>query len=144
MPSFYRSMIEEGGRPVIGRSATALGVRVPPSQPTDITPDAAGNVHPGSGGMSVVSGWRHLKPWRIPLHLRPVFPAAAGRSVGLRCWRMGTGTFGLAGPAAPGLAFAPDPRDPNHATLEPDRVMALADYEAALAATAPQWVIDEA
>ena len=51
MPRAYRIMKSEGTtlRPVVGDSATKLGVR-----PKDLLPDAEGNALPGKGGMSVL------------------------------------------------------------------------------------------
>ncbi len=139
MPLIFRSMLADGGKPMIGTRSKALGVRVP----TDISPDAQGRVAPGTGGMSVVSAWRLLLPHLIPRRLRPLVPHAAGTNA-LVCWRMDDGTF-VAGPLAPGLFFRPDPWDPHrHGFVEPEREMDLGDYQAALAATVELWVMDEA
>jgi hypothetical protein len=53
---------------------------------------------------------------------------------------MGTGPF-VAEPVAAGLQLRPDSE--THGTVEPDRPMPLPEYQAALASTREQWVIDE-
>ncbi len=53
MPLIYRAMESEGGRPRIGRSATALGVRIRvegEKKPEDIPVDDSGRVSPTTGG----------------------------------------------------------------------------------------------
>lgn len=58
MPRAYRTMKAEGSPPlpVLGESATTLGVRV-----RDLAPDEAGNAQPGEGGVSVVSSIAGLR-----------------------------------------------------------------------------------
>lgn len=114
------------GSPLVGRTTRRLGVRVP----EDIAPDAAGDVHPGTGGMSVSPD----SMWNLPHHRRP------------RGMQRGS-----TGPVEDRI-YATDPADlkrqpldirpdtPRHATVEPSMQMNLANYEGALAATRPFWV----
>jgi hypothetical protein len=142
MPLIYRSMEKDGERPRIGRSATALGVRIRGAGGTtreDISVDDSGRVSPSTGGMSVAPAWRLLPTHRIPVRLRPVCPDATGKN-SLVCWRMGEGEF-VDGPLAPGLNLRKDTA--AHGTVEPARVVPLETYEADLAATRDQWFIDE-
>jgi len=53
---------------------------------------------------------------------------------------MGSGPF-TAEQVAKGLLLRPD--SGTHGAVEPDRHVALSEYEDALAATRDQWVIDE-
>lgn len=113
------------GLPRVGSDSRRLGVRVP----HDMRPDAAGSVHPGTGGMSVAPD----SMWNVPNHRRP-------RGM-LR---------GSTGPAADRIYAidSPDVRShsldvrqtsPLHALIEPSVQMALAAYEAALVSTRPFW-----
>ena len=141
MPRMYRSMTPDpsGQAPQPGRGARLLGVRVPPVENPDVQPDAAGNVHPLGGGMSVCREWRQLMPHRIPRRLQGLRRGASGRSED-KIWRLGDGAFASASiDSALSLRVDHAP----HGSVEPSRRMGLADYEAALAATAPKWVIDE-
>jgi len=101
--------------------------------------DNVGRVSPSTGGMSVVPAWRSLPPYRVPARLRHLCPKARGRD-DLACWKMGEGEFDD-GPLAPGLTFRRDTA--THGLVEPDRMVALEVYEADLAATQDQWLIDE-
>jgi len=139
MPRIYRAMTIDNGKPMIGASARALGVRVPPSQTCDIRVEADGTVRPGAGGMSVVPSWRDLPSYRIPRRLRSIVPDACGNNQDA-CWRMGEGPFECA-PLARRLTLRPN--SPAHGCVEPAAVVSLATYQADLAATQDQWVIDE-
>jgi hypothetical protein len=143
MPLIYRAMLAAGDKPQLGNTATTLGVRVPPAANPDLPVDPQGSVRPGSGGMSVAPAWRLLPIHRIPRRLRPRFPRAAGSNQ-LFCWRMGEGAF-AAGPVVAGLDLRPDPHHAaRHGFVEPSHEMKLLDYQAALAATQPHWLVDEA
>ena len=87
MALVYRAMLADGGRPRVGPSALALGVRVPPDEHADIGIDAEGMVEPGTSGMSVAPAWRLLPTHRIPRRLRAKFRRATGKSE-LFLWRM--------------------------------------------------------
>jgi hypothetical protein len=137
MPKIYRGMKKENGKPALGNSATALGVRVP----DDIRPDGDGRVHPETGGMSVSPSVAALPPHRIPQRLRERIPGARGGS-SLFVWSMGVGPF-AAGALAPRLQVRIDVKNENHGLVEPDAVMDLADYQNALYATRDAWSVDE-
>lgn len=135
-------MIADGNRPMVGPSALALGVRVPPDAYADIAVGAEGMVAPRTGGMSVAPAWRLLPVHRIPRRLRAKFPRAAGKN---ECflWRMGDGPFSE-GPFASRLLFRPDPEKPTkHGFVEPAVRMLASEYQEAIAATRDQWGIDE-
>src|SRR5882724_11681217 len=114
--------------PLVGRSTRRLGVRVP----EDIAPDAAGQVHPRTGGMSVALG----SMWNLPNHRRPI-----------GMLRGSTGpandhVFAVAEAAnrRQRLDVRPDPPgSPRHAVVEPSEQMSLAEYESSLANTRPAW-----
>jgi hypothetical protein len=138
MPVIYRSMLRDGDQPQVGYSAKTLGVRVPPDAKPDLPVEADGSVRPNTGGMSVAPAWRLLPRWRISRRLREKVEGAAG-GLDVFCWRMGTGPF-VAEPVAAGLQLRPDSE--SHGTVEPDRPMPLSEYQAALARTREQWVIE--
>jgi hypothetical protein len=143
MPLIYRSMLADGNRPRVGSQASTLGVRVAPATKPDIPVDAAGLVHPGTGGMSVAPEWRLLPDHRIPRRLQAKCSRATGNDK-FHCWRMGEGPF-LPEPVSPELALRPDRGAlVTHGVVEPIREMGLAEFQAALEATSEQWVIDEA
>ena len=94
---------------------------------------------PGTGGMSVAPHWRDLPRHRIPARLRQIIPAASGSNLDA-CFRIGDGEF-ASGRLAARLQLRPD--SPIHGCVEPDAVEPLAQYQADLAATRDQWIIDE-
>ena len=125
----FRSMTPApDGAPTVGRSARALGVRVP----EDTCPDAEGQVRPGSGGLSVSPG----SMWNLPNHRRP-------RGMG----RGSTGNrqdyvYSIGEPdlLARALSVRPDPARPDkHAFVEPEIEVALEDFEGELVATRDSW-----
>lgn len=107
--------------------------------PTDIQPDGEGNVHPGGHGMSVAPSLRDLPAQWVPSRLQHLREGAIGPNTS-KVWRHGEGAF-VAAPVAPHLLLQPD-RD-DHGTVAPAKIMPLPDYERAIAATRPDWVIDE-
>src|SRR3954451_10880370 len=119
MPRVFRLMKEVIGSPLCGAVAMALGVRLPqPGHEPDVPVDASGNVHPGTGGMSVYASLPSMPARMVPKRLLPIIPFAAG-SNNLRVWAMGEGPF-EDGPIAPRLRFRVDPEDPMHGFIEPD------------------------
>jgi len=128
-------MLLEGDHPKLGSSARTLGVRVP----QDIEPDANGDVHLGPHGMSVAPSLRDLPVQWVPKRLRHLREGAIGPDTS-KVWCHGEGKFEAA-IVAPHLVLQPDRTD--HGTVAPDATMQLAAYEAALAATRPDWAIDE-
>ncbi len=123
--TLYRTMVpDEDGRPRVGVKGSMLGVR----PGVDIKPDAAGEVAPEQGGMSVTPN----DPTLLPRHLRPEALGGHGRLP----------VFAIdAGLLAPGdLVFRPDPNSPKkHGFVEPAVRMSLSHYQTALAATRPCW-----
>lgn len=137
MPKVYRVMKEEDGRPACGESATTLGVRIP----YDVPEDTSGQVHPGTGGMSVQASLETLPARLVPQRLRERVPGARGRDT-LRIWSMGDGAFAN-GALSNRLSLRVDPSDPYHGFVEPDSSMPSEDYQKAIEATQGSWSIDE-
>jgi len=131
-----------GDRPMIGSGRGELGVRLPggPSKP-DVTPDGAGLVHPGGGGMSVSPTLRQLPPFLLPRRLNGALGLreAKGPSDWL-VFRLGSAPFDAAA-IGPDLRLRPDSDD--HGLVEPDRTMPEGQYQACLGSTLDAWVIDE-
>jgi hypothetical protein len=118
----------DDGKPQLGQSALALGVRVP----KDITPDAAGDVRPGTGGMSVAPD----SELNVPNHLRP--KAMGYGSSGPNNVRM----YAIAKVRVSigNLTLRPDPEAATiHAFVEPGQVMPLVHYEGAISSTRDDW-----
>ncbi len=116
------------GLPLCERSARALGVRLPAEGRTaDIAPDAAGDVAPLTGGLSVTPD----DPMRMNPLRRPRALGGVGRDP----------LFVIVARALPPeLAFRADPVDPEaHGFVEPSRRMPLGAYESALQASRPDW-----
>jgi hypothetical protein len=128
---------DKDGLPHIERSASGLGVRLDNNTDIDVDPD--GTVLMDGKGMSVSPGWRELPLFRIPERLRHIKRGARG-SNSTFCFCSGTGPF-VQGAFADGLTLEPD--SPTHGTIAPSHAVPLADYEAALGATRPDWVEDE-
>jgi hypothetical protein len=142
MPKIYRTMLADGGKPKVGSESKMLGVRIAPTPRPDIPVDQAGNVHPDTGGMSVVPDWRELPYFLVPMRLKAVRPDARGSNQ-LTCWSLGEGLFEV-GSLADKLVLRPDSNDPTaHGFVEPSDVMSIENYQEALAETQDQWVIDE-
>lgn len=137
MPKIYRGMKQEQDKPALGPTAQTLGARVP----EDIAPDAAGMVHPGTGGMSVAPSLADLPSFRVPARLHKLYPKASGKS-DLFVWSMGVGEFAEE-PIGDQLCLRFDPANGKHGFIEPVGSMSLNDYQNALTATQDQWAIDE-
>lgn len=137
MPRVFRSMRkDQDGLPSIEQSSSALGVR--PGIDVDI--DSQGRVLANGKGMSVSPNWRDLNLSRVPKRLRHLLPGARG-SNNVFCFRRGDGPF-ESSTFAEGLILQPD--SPTHGVVAPAESGPLADYEAALAATRSDWIVDEA
>lgn len=135
-PKVYRAMKKDSDDlPTVDQTATGLGVR----PGTDINTDAAGNVELDGSGMSVAPAWRDLDLHRIPKRLKTIVPGARG-SNNTYCFTTGSGPF-QRGQFAQGLELIPDTE--THAAVAPAAIVPLATYEADLAATRSDWVIDE-
>ena len=122
----YRSMrVAEDGLPEVAPTARTLGAR--PGTDADIVVDAEGNVHPGTGGMSVSPN----DPMNLPSHRRPPDLGGTGKDP---VWCISSCNLG------PDLQYRPDPKDPlGHGFVEPSRTMTLAEYQRALAETRTRW-----
>jgi hypothetical protein len=112
-----------GGLPEVGLSSRTLGVR-PGRDVQAINP--ADTVSPGAGGMSVSPD----DPFHLPYIRRPPEFGGTGRDP---VWELADSDLG------PDLMYRPDPGKLGHGFVEPVRVVALADYQAALAATQARW-----
>jgi hypothetical protein len=128
------------GYPKVGSTARTLGVRIPPDKYADVHPDGQGRVGPGKG-MSVAPRLVDLDeiPHRVPARLGEYVYGASGKDSD-RVFAMGKGPF-VASTVAPSLHLVRD--KPKHGYVEPDKLMPLADYQAALAATRTSWEVDE-
>ena len=135
-PKVFRAMKKDAhDLPTVDQTVTGLGVRTG----TDINTDAAGNIVLDGNGMSVAPAWRNLELHRIPKRLGTIVPGARG-SNSTYCFTTGSGPF-QRDPFAQGLELIPD--TPHHAAVAPVAVVPLANYEADLAATQSDWMIDE-
>ncbi|HVA50170.1 MAG TPA: hypothetical protein VNH11_27645 [Pirellulales bacterium] len=132
-------------RPVIGDSATKLGVRA-----RDLKPDADGNARPDAGGVSVVSSIagirrrlakRLFSPSMLPQRLSDLgkVPGANGPN-SLHLFRLGEGDF-ISGTITEQIALKPD-RD-DHGTLQPAFVMPYESYRQAIIDTRDLWCSGE-
>jgi len=136
MPQVFRIMRRDAdGFPTAQQSSSALGVR--PN--VDISLDAKGDVIVNGEGMSVNPGWRAASILRIPKRLRILMPGAAG-SNNQFCFRAGAGPF-QQGPFAAGLTLEPD--SATHGNIAPAQAVPLAQYEADITATRPDWQVDD-
>jgi len=140
MARVYRCMVSTPEGPRIARDAKSLGVRVPETNvdnsKCDVAVDEYRQVTPGEGGMSVAPAITELPEFRVPRRLRHLVPRAAGNDE-MVVWRFGEGEW-LDGDFAPALKLRPD--SPKHGVVEPECVMTLQKYEAALAATQRFWI----
>jgi hypothetical protein len=140
-PRIFRTMFaEENGLPRVGAAFGCLGVRVPPTSPPDVKPDASGNVAPRGGGMSVAPSWREIHPAVIPARLRDARTRDARGNDNLRVFRTGTGGF-RDEPVSERLALRCT--SPTHGQVEPYETMTASAFQAALADTQARWTIDE-
>lgn len=145
MPLIFRIMKSDpDGLPNVAPSPNGLGVRSMggPSPKPDISVDQHGRVFAGAEGMSVNTNWRHAPLHRIPARLRSIKSGARG-SEAHACFRHGSGAF-TRGPVAEGLKLEPDDvPNPTHGVVTPASSISIAEYEAHLAATRPDWEKDE-
>ncbi|MGH7139046.1 MAG: hypothetical protein ACREHD_25145, partial [Pirellulales bacterium] len=121
-------------KPMIGDTANRLGVR-----PGTDLPVSGGLVSPNTGGMSVSPSLRELPLFLIPKRLKHLVRKARGRNTDA-VWRMGDGTF-ESRHLADGLVLRVEHK--KHGLVEPANETTIVAFQAALAATCGQWVIDE-
>lgn len=127
--------------PVVGSNAKELGVRVPPNPNADIDLDVHGNVVLNGRGMSVSENWRHLPPHLVPKRLKSILSSAAGSNL-LACFIYGKGPF-QAGPINGRLDLVLKVHSPRTGNVVPSRLDQLQAFQDDLAATRPDWSIDE-
>ena len=141
IPRVYRAMKRVADDlPEVGTAnSSQLGARPGP----DVTVDAANNVVLDGKGMSVAPAWRDLDYTRIPRRLHSKLLGAAGPNSSA-CFAHGTGPFQAAAINV-NLVLAPDPGagPVTHGVVSPSQVMPEAQYNGAIAATRPNWVVDE-
>lgn len=89
--------------------------------------------------MSVSPSFASLPPLRVPERLRAHFRGARGKNED-RVFVMGEGPFEAAR-LSEKLELLPD--RPGHGVVRPAAVMTIDEYQVALAATAPNWRIEE-
>jgi hypothetical protein len=131
MPKVFRVMKrDQDGLPIVGPASNALGVR----PGIDIDLDQQGNAIPNDKGMSVSPAWRDISPRRIPKRL------GGQGSNSAAAFTLGSGPFQQA-VIADGLELLPDCA--THGVIRPTQLVPLAQYEADLAGTRPNWRVDE-
>lgn len=128
-------MTRDGEKPLVAPTARGLGVR----PGTDIMISNSGDVSLGTGGMSVAPDWKLLPPWRIPRRLAHIVPQARGRNEDA-CWRLGYYEI-VSGLVGKQLQLVSD--GATHGVIEPAFDMPFDSYQAALASTKDEWIIDE-
>jgi hypothetical protein len=122
---------DEDGMPLLGASASTLGIRVHdprnPGKVCDIKPDGEGLVHPETGGLSVTPD----VPERMYYRHRPV--ALGGLSTN-PLFAIGADRLG------PKLKYRPDPDKPEgHGFIEPAVSMKAEEYVQAISALRDAW-----
>lgn len=117
-------MKADGDKPLIAPSARGLGVRV--GSYADVHPDIAGNVHPGSGGMSVAPD----DPLGLDTHRRPPEFGGTGRDP---VWQLASESLPVA------LSFRRE--SPDHGLVEPAASTSLSDFQDDLAHTQDGWTL---
>jgi hypothetical protein len=136
MPLVFRVMKkDQDDLPTVEQSGSGLGVR----SGIDIDVDAQGNAIVNGKGMSVSPAWQDLPPSRIPKRLCGIVWGARG-SNNTFCFKTGNGPF-QQGAFAAGLMLEPD--SATHGCVTPAQLVPLAQYENDLAATRPDWQVDE-
>lgn len=120
----FRAMKEDSnGKPLTGRSARTLGVRI--GGPRIDIPIRAGRVYPQTGGMSVTPD----DPMRLPLMRLPKSLGGEGRDP----------VFYLQVPnLSPALNLRRD--TPTHALIEPAQCCLFKEFEQNLYGTKEKWV----
>lgn len=143
MPTVFRSMkAAADGLPVVGDGSKELGVRVPPNPHADVEVDPNTNlVVLNQKGMSVAANWRNLLPHLIPARLSAMVPKARGAD-DLKCFRVGDGPF-APGVIANGLELVLKPGETDLGNMVPSAAVTVSQFQADLAATRTQWVVDE-
>jgi hypothetical protein len=136
----------EDGFPLVGVKSKCLGVRPSgPNADVDLNPpgDETGYVLSNRKGLSVSADWRELPGHLIPEHLDDGTNGASGRDP-LAVFVHGNGTGPFAeGKFADGLELIFKERSQSSGLVCPEKIVLLKKYQADLAATRGNWVIDE-
>ena len=131
MPKIVRIMKRlEDGLPLVAPKSDALGVR----HNVDIDIDSQKNALCNDKGMSVSPSWKDISPRRVPKRLGGQGPNSTFVFV------FGSGPF-QPKVIANGLELLPN--SSTHGVIRPTETVPLTQYEVALAATRPDWRIDE-
>lgn len=137
-------MVPKDDKPEIGSGRNMLGVRSEPESNPDVV-EIDGVVPVAAGGMSVNICPCVMLPTMVPRKLNGLVPGAKHSGIdGRRIWRTGQGPF-VSSPVSESLDLRTDP-DPNklgHGFVEPAKPVPIGDYQAALALTKEDWLIDE-
>jgi len=142
MPRLIRPMkCSNDGKPVIGTESKELGVRIPPNSHADVDLDSNGAVILNRRGLSVASEWYFLLPHLIPKRYRGVREGAAGPN-SLSIYRIGSGEF-QDSEVNDHLLLALKPGNARHGNIVPRWLMHVAEFQAHLANTRDQWVVEE-
>ena len=131
---------DDGQYPRVSNESKCLGVREPPNLHADVDVDKNDNVQLNGKGMSVGDDWRQLQGHLIPEHLDDGLNAADGKEMAV--FVHGEGPFQEASVAA-NLKLLLKPGSTSNGVVAPKVARSLADYQADLAATQSDWVIDE-
>jgi len=123
----YRSMAQaEDGWPLLGRSGSRLGVRIPP-QPDPDMPVTWGRIDPLTGGMSVTVD----NPELLESHRRPEW--LSGGTATHPLFRIAESALAL------GLKLVISEPPLGHGEVQPARSMSIQLYEALLRETRQRW-----
>ena len=145
MPRIVRPMFSDTAdpqRPAVGITKSCLGVRTTGTM-QDVDLDAGGKVILNCKGLSVSKDWRDLPDFLIPPHLEDELNGASGK-VGTRVFvhEVVKGPFAQ-GPVAKGLELFYKVGNTAAGIVCPTACVLLAQYQADLAATKFNWIIDE-
>jgi len=144
VPRIVRPMVfdpQEPTSPLIGTTKNCLGVRTSGKR-RDVDIDASGNVELNRKGLSVSHDWRKLPAFLIPEHLEDEHNGASGKGMRVFVHGGNTGAF-VEGPVAAGLELLFKHGCTTAGVVCPAVVVPLEQYQRDLAATRPDWVIDE-
>jgi hypothetical protein len=136
---------DNDGLPLVGTKAKCLGVRpIGPNADVDLSPpgDVNGDVVSNDKGLSVSADWRTLPGHLIPEHLNDGMNGARGKNMAVYVHGSNSDQF-VEGNVAPGLELIFKRRNPSAGVVRPVATVPLSRYQADLAATRPNWVIDE-
>lgn len=130
--------LAEPTSPRMGSESKCLGVRTS-GEHADIEIDESGCVVVNRKGMSVSASWRTLPPHLIPEELDDGVIGARGK--GMEVFVLGSGPF-EEGPVAAALELCYKPATTEAGNVCPVASVPVANFQADLAATRPDWVID--